>query len=101
MIVMPDHGRSRSQNRAHMAAIAARKRPNARIRLAVRRAFILSDGGLITCRMALERAFPRLRRFIPWHYKSARRALRQVAVVVARHRYGRGRPNLWALKSAT
>src|SRR5262245_17828350 len=87
--------------RAHMAVIASRKRPNARIRTAVRRAFILSDGQSITGRMVLERAFPRLKRFKHWHRWSARRALLQVAVVVGRNRFGRGRPNLWALKSAT
>jgi hypothetical protein len=47
----------------------------------------------------LERAYPRLKRFIPWHYQSARRALRSTAVVIARSRFGKGRPNLWAPNS--
>src|SRR5262249_935983 len=87
--------------RPFMIAIASRKRPNARVRVAVRRAFILSNGQPITGRMVLERAFPRLKRFKHWHRWSARRALLQVATVVGRHRYGRGRPNLWAPKDAT
>jgi AAA domain len=37
-------------------------------------------------------------RFNDWHRWSARRALLQVATIIARHRYGRGRPNLWVLK---
>src|SRR5262249_28503095 len=95
-VAMIGRARSRS-NRAQMAVIAARKRPNARIRSAVRRAFILSNNEPITGRAVLERAFPRLKRFKHWHRWSARRALLQVAVVVARHRYGRGRPCLWAV----
>lgn len=78
-----------------MAVIAARKRPGARIRLAVQRCFTLSEGP-ITSRMVMERAYPRLRRFSRWHRWSARRALLQVAVVIGRHRFGRGRPFLWA-----
>ena len=48
--------------------------------------------------MVLERAYPRLKRFILWHYKSVRRALRKQATIVGRNRYGRGRPNLWLPK---
>jgi hypothetical protein len=79
-------------------AIAAKKRPNARIRRAVRQQFIVSNGEPILVREVLERAYIRRRpkRFAPWHYCSAYRALRQVAIVVARNRFGRGRPALWA-----
>jgi hypothetical protein len=71
--------------------IAAKSRPNARIRCAVRREFILAADGLVTVRAVLERAYSRwrLKRFKSWHYHSARRALRMVA---ARDRFGRGRP---------
>ena len=31
-----------------------------------------------------------------WQYDLARAALRRVAVIIARNRFGRGRPNLWA-----
>jgi hypothetical protein len=86
---------TRSQLRAHLSLIASRKRPNSRIRLAVRRCFILSGGCPVTIGQVLERSYPRLRRFTSWHYLAARRALRLEAVVIARHRYGRGRPNLW------
>ena len=66
-----------------------------RIRVAARRCFIVSQGAPILARDVLERAYPRLRQFKHWHRWSARRALLQVAVVVARCR---GRPNLWVLK---
>jgi hypothetical protein len=88
---------ARSRSRAHLAIITSKPRPGARIRTAVRRCFILAHGQPITGRMVLERAFPRLKRFIPWHYKSAYRALRQVATIIACHR-SRGRPNLWSPK---
>ena len=80
-----------------MRAIASGKRFG-RIKRAVSRTFILSDGQPILTRSVLERAYPRLRRFTDWHYLAARRALRHGAEVVGRNRYGRGRPNLWAPK---
>src|SRR5262245_2758279 len=85
---------SRSRTRAYLRLIAAKKRPFARIRVAVRRCFMLSPH--ITTRMVLERAHPRLRRYLPRHYLAAVRALRLDATIVARHRFGRGRPCLWA-----
>jgi hypothetical protein len=91
-------GRQLRRTREYMLAIAAKSRPGARIRLAVRRCFILSDGRPILVRDVLSRAFPKLRRFNSWHYWSARRALRQVAVIIARKRHGRGRACLWALR---
>jgi hypothetical protein len=92
-------GRPRFRDRTYQSAIAAKKRPNARIRRAVRREFI-TRGQLVTVRQVLERAFPRLSHFRSWHYHSARRALRQSATIVARSRFGSGRPALWAQKSA-
>jgi hypothetical protein len=82
-------------------ANASQSRPNARIRKAVRREFILAENGLITVRQVLERAYARtgLKRFTHWHRLSARRALRLVADVVARNRFGRGRPALWRLRT--
>jgi hypothetical protein len=76
-------------------AVAYKPRPRSRVRLAVRRVFVLSDGQPITIWQVLERAYPRLQRFTSWHYLAARRALRKSAVVIARNRFGRGRPNLW------
>jgi hypothetical protein len=66
-----------------------------RIRVAVRRAFIVSNGAPILARDVLVRAYPRVKQFQYWHRWSARRALLQVAEVIGRNRYGRGRPNLW------
>src|SRR5262245_26386053 len=91
--------RQRGKPKEYLRVIASKKRPGARIRLAVRRCFIIG-GHLITIRQVLERAYPRLRRFTSWHYLAARRALRQCASAVARNRFGRGRPCLWASKSA-
>jgi hypothetical protein len=88
----------RSSVRAHLRLIASKSRTG-RIKLAVRREFILSNGHPITIRQVLQRGYPRLRRFTSWHYLAARRALRSTAVVIARSRYGRGRPNLWLPKS--
>jgi hypothetical protein len=75
--------------------IIASKPRIGRIKLAVRREFIISNGRPITIRQVLQRGYPRLRRFTAWHYLAARRALRIEATVIARCRYGRGRPNLW------
>jgi hypothetical protein len=69
-----------------------------RIRLASRRCFILSNGAPILIRDVLLRAYPRLKRFTAWHYLAARRALRKEATIIARNRFGRGRPNLWSPK---
>ena len=81
--------------RDHLRLIASQKRWG-RVRVAVRRAFIVSNGQPICVGAVLERAYPRLRQFKHWHRWSARRALLQVAVIIGRNRYGRGRPNLWA-----
>jgi hypothetical protein len=72
---------------AHMRPIASGKRWG-RVRVAVRRAFIVSNGQPVCVRDVLVRAYPRLRRFNDWHRWSARRALLQVAVVIGRNRFG-------------
>jgi hypothetical protein len=89
-ILAPTRQRSRRPN-----VIASENRVG-RIRRAVRRAFVAGDGNLITARDVLQRAFPRIQRAQDWHRWSVRRALLQEAICVARNRFGRGRPNLWA-----
>jgi hypothetical protein len=79
-----------------MRAIAAKPRPGARIRTAVRREFILSGGEPILVRDVLARAYPRLKRFTSRYYLAVYRALKLEAVVVACNHRSRGRPNLWA-----
>jgi hypothetical protein len=90
---MPRHRASS----AYLSLIASQPRWG-RVRVAVRRAFVVSNGRPICVGDVLVRAYPRLGRFKHWHRWSARRALLQVAVVVGRSRYGRGRPNLWVPK---
>jgi hypothetical protein len=68
-----------------------------RIIRAVKREFIV-NGELIRTRDVLLRAYPRVKRFTAWHYLAARRALRKEATIVARCRFGSGRPALWAPK---
>lgn len=92
--IVPAHTR-----RNGLPIVIASKSRIGRIRRAVRRGFILSDGAPILTRTVLERAYPRLKRFTAWHYLAARRALRQEAIIVGRNRYGRGRPNLWLPKN--
>ena len=92
---------ARSRRLGGYKIIVASKSRIGRIRRAVKREFILSRGEPILTRSVLERSYPRLRRFTWWHYLAARRALRQEAEVIARQRFGRGRPNLWAPKHAT
>ena len=87
---------TRAQRRGRGFVISARSRPGCRIRRAISREFILSDDAPILVRNVLDRAYPRLRTFKSWHYDAARKALRKVAIVVARNRFGRGRPALWA-----
>jgi len=84
--------------RARPVVVASKSRVG-RIRRAVKREFILSDGRPILSRQVLERAYCRLRRFTTWHYLAVRRALRsEGATVIARNRFGRGRACLWAPK---
>ena len=91
-ILAPTRKRSGYKN------VVASKSRIGRVKRAVKREFILSGGEPILTRSVLQRAYPRLSRFTWWHYLAARRALRQEAIVVARNRFGRGRPNLWALR---
>jgi len=74
--------------------IASQNRVGRVIR-AVKREFVVK-GELIRTRDVLLRAYPRLKRFTAWHYLAARRALRKEATIVARCRFGSGRPALWA-----
>lgn len=90
---------ARTQNKGKRWPIASKSRIG-RIRRAVKRGFIVSNGQPILVRQVLERAYPRLKHFTSWHYLAARRALRHDAIVIARNRFGRGRPCLWASKSA-
>jgi hypothetical protein len=94
-------GSPRSRRRNGLPVVIASESRLGRIKRAVRRQFILSRGEPILTRSVLERAYPRLSRFTDWHYLAARRALRQEAIVVARRRFGRGRPNLWTPVSDT
>ena len=89
---------ARTHRRNGLPIVIASESRIGRVKRAVRRQFILSDGQPILTRSVLERAYPRLSRFTDWHYLAARRALRQEAVVIGRNRYGRGRPNLWVPK---
>jgi hypothetical protein len=95
MTLKKNTARSRAERIDYMRAIASKSRIG-RIRRAVRRGFILSDGAPIFVRDVLERAYPRLKRFTAWHYLAARRALRKEAIIIGRIRFGRGRPALWA-----
>jgi hypothetical protein len=70
-----------------------------RIRRAVRRAFIASDGEPILARAVIERAFPRVKCPTDWQRWSVRRALLRDAEMIGRMLKGRGRPNLWAPKT--
>ena len=88
---------TRSHNGKRMV-IASEKRIG-RCKRAVKRAFIVADGQPILARDVIDRAFPRIERVEDWHRWSVRRALLQEAEIVARNRFGRGRPNLWALKA--
>src|SRR5215831_9839722 len=95
-------GRARSRsNRAFLRAIASKSRPGARIRTAVRRAFIVAGNRPILAAEVIARAFPRVKKPTDWQRWSVRRALLQVATIVHRIPNARGRPNLWAQHDAT
>jgi len=70
-----------------------------RLRIAVRRCFILSGGKPICIADVLSRAYPRFKRFPNGYRWSVRQALLRDAEIIGRTRFGRGRPNLWAPKS--
>jgi len=67
-----------------------------KVRVAVRRCFVLSDGQPILVRDVLERCYPRAKRFRSRQYDLARQALRRVATIVARNRFDRAA--LWMPK---
>lgn len=91
--------RAHSRSRSGRGFVIASDSRVGRIRRCVKRAFIVSNGELITVRDVLARAYPRLRRFNDWHRWSCRRALLlEGATAIARMRFTRGRPNLWALR---
>jgi len=86
--------RTRSERREFLRAIASQSRVG-RVILAVRREFIVK-GELIRTRDVLESlsAAETIRGLaLPG---SARRALRKEAIIVARMRFGSGRPALWS-----
>jgi hypothetical protein len=83
--------------KGYMRAIARNSRFG-RVKLAARREFLLADGQLVSTPAVMRRAYPRLRRYNRSHYLAAYRALRQLAVMVARNRHGRGRPGLWLVR---
>jgi hypothetical protein len=86
------------QRREHLRAIASRNRAG-RILRAVRRCFIVSQGEPILSADVLLRAYPRLKCFLRGHRRAAWRALVREAEPIARCRFGRGRPYLWAPKN--
>ena len=87
---------ARKLTRNGLPGVIASESRLGRIRRAVRRAFIVSGGKPILARDVLERAFPRVKNPTDWQRWSVRRALLKEAVVIARSRFGRGRPALWA-----
>jgi hypothetical protein len=90
-------GRFEAQSRSNTdrnAVISAKSRIG-RIRRAIRRAFIVSDGQPLTTTEILRRAYPRFKCYPSGHRHGLRRALRQEAIAIARMRLGRGRPCLW------
>jgi hypothetical protein len=91
--------RARTQRIGFMRAIASKSRPDARIRRAVRRAFILSNGKPILARDVLERSYPRLKIFLRGHRRAVWRALCMDAECIGRMLKGRGRPCLWAKRA--
>jgi hypothetical protein len=96
-IVMRNRGLGRPFTSDTARLIASESRIG-RIRRCVKRCFIVSNGRPIFARDVIEHAFPRIRRVQDWHRWSARRALLKEATIVARSRFGRGRPNLWLPK---
>jgi len=92
---VPGTGEARTRPRSeHLRLIASKKRMG-RIRRAVRREFILSDGKPILARDVLERSYPRLKVFLRGHRRAVWRALCIDAECVGRMLRGRGRPSLW------
>jgi hypothetical protein len=70
-----------------------------RLRRCIKRAFIVSNGEPLTTSEILPRAFPRLTHYPCGLRWGLRLALLREAEPIARNRFGRGRPNLWAPKA--
>jgi hypothetical protein len=87
---------ARTHRRNGLPVVIGAKTRMGKVRVSVRRCFIVSNGQPILVRDVLERCYPRGKRFRSRQYDLARQALRRVAVIVARNRFGRGRPALWA-----
>jgi hypothetical protein len=92
---------ARAHNRNGNLLLKGAKSRMGKVRVAVRRCFIVSDGQPILVSDVLRRCYPRVKRFRSRQYDLARQALRRVAVIVARNRHGRGRPALWARRDMT
>ena len=90
---------ARTRRRNGQPVVIGAKTRMGKVRVAVRRCFIVSDGQPILVRDVLERCYPRVKRFRSRQYDLARQALRRVAVIVARNLRGRGRACLWAPKA--
>ena len=93
--------RAHSRSRRGRGFVIGAKTRMGRVRVAVRRCFIVAHDQPILVRDVLQRCYPRQRRFRSRQYDLARAALRRVAVIIARNRFGRGRPALWARHDAT
>jgi hypothetical protein len=89
---------ARSRRRNGLPIVVGAKTRMGRVRVAVRRCFIVNGGEPILVRDVLQRCYPRRRQFRSRQYDLARAALRRVAVIVARNLRGRGRPCLWSPK---
>ncbi len=86
----------RSRPRRGPGFVVPSKNRIGRLRLAVLRCFIVSDGQPICISDVLKRAYPRLKTFPCGHRWSVRVALLREAEAIGRMLKGRGRPNLWA-----
>ena len=77
----------RFHDSAYQSAIASENRFG-RIRVAVRRAFIVAGDKPITAREVLVRAYARAKHYTDWQRWSVRRALLRDAIVIGRKRFG-------------
>ena len=72
------------------------KRRVGRVQLAVRRSFVAADGGPLTIRDFLARAFPRTTVHKHWMRKSVHRAIPRFGIPLGRNLNRQGRPMVWA-----
>jgi hypothetical protein len=87
----------RPHHRSRAYTISAKSRVG-RLRRCIKRAFIASNNRLLTTTQILARGYPRLQRIPCGHRWGLTQALRREATAIARMRFGRGRPCLWARK---